>query len=74
TYCAMGADKMWSSIVEFANRALEPFDFEEARTIFENPVQIIMGDFAASGEIPDFNKITSTSCRHYHKRKGCYCR
>lgn len=28
------ADKMWSSIIEFANRALEPFDFEEARTIF----------------------------------------
>lgn len=31
------ADKMWSSIMEFANRALEPFDFEEARTVFENP-------------------------------------
>lgn len=31
------AEKMWSSILEFANRALEPFDFEEARTIFENP-------------------------------------
>lgn len=31
------ADKMWSSIMEFANRALEPFDFYEARTIFENP-------------------------------------
>lgn len=31
------ADKMWSSIIEFANRALEPFDFEEARTIFGNP-------------------------------------
>ena len=33
---AMVADKMWSSICEFANRALEPFDFEEAKTIFEN--------------------------------------
>lgn len=31
------AEKMWSSIMEFANRALEPFEFEEARTIFENP-------------------------------------
>lgn len=31
------ADKMWSSIMEFANRALEPFEFEEAKTIFENP-------------------------------------
>ena len=34
---AMGAEKMYSCIMEFANRALEPFDFEEARTIFENP-------------------------------------
>ena len=31
------AEKMWSSIMEFANRALEPFQFEEARCIFENP-------------------------------------
>lgn len=31
------ADKMWSSISEFANRALEAFDFEEAKTIFQNP-------------------------------------
>lgn len=30
------AEKMWSSIIEFANRALEPFDFEEARPIFAN--------------------------------------
>ena len=30
------ADKMWASIIEFANRALEPFDFEESRTIFGN--------------------------------------
>ncbi len=30
------ADKMWSSINEFVNRALDPFEFEEARTIFEN--------------------------------------
>ena len=29
------ADKMWSSIIEFANRALEPFGFEEAASIFE---------------------------------------
>lgn len=29
------ADKMWSSIIEFANRALEPFGFEEAAAIFE---------------------------------------
>ena len=28
------ADKMWASINEFANRALEPFDFEESRKIF----------------------------------------
>ncbi len=33
----MKADKMWSSINEFANCALEPFTFAEARTIFENP-------------------------------------
>lgn len=32
----MAADKMWSSILEFVNRALEPFEFEEARAIFEN--------------------------------------
>lgn len=31
------AEKMWSSIMEFANRALEPYEFEEARRIFENP-------------------------------------
>lgn len=31
------AEKMWSSIMEFANRALEPYEFEEARNIFENP-------------------------------------
>ena len=31
------AEKMWSSIEEFVNRALESFEFEEARTIFENP-------------------------------------
>lgn len=31
------AEKMWSSIMEFANRALEPYEFEEARHIFENP-------------------------------------
>ncbi len=31
------ADKMWSSIFELANRALELFDFEEAKTIFNNP-------------------------------------
>lgn len=28
------ADKMWCSIMEFANRALEPFEFEEAKHIF----------------------------------------
>ncbi|MCM1060417.1 MAG: type IV secretory system conjugative DNA transfer family protein [Eubacterium sp.] len=38
TCSAMIAERMWPSIVEFANRALEPFDFEEARTIFKNPV------------------------------------
>jgi len=32
------ADKMWSSIVEFANRALELFMFEEAKSIFENTI------------------------------------
>lgn len=31
------ADKMWSSILEFANRALEPFSFAEAKHIFDNP-------------------------------------
>ncbi len=30
------ADKMWSSINEFATRALEPFEFKEARNIFKN--------------------------------------
>ena len=30
------AERMWGSILEFANLALEPFEFEEARTIFEN--------------------------------------
>jgi len=36
------ADKMWSSIMEFANRALEPFAFEEAKGIFgnENPIKL----------------------------------
>lgn len=40
------AEKMWSSICEFAERALEPFSFEEARTIFEskNPFSpVILG-------------------------------
>lgn len=46
SYCArklaqiessMKAEKMWSSITEFVNRALEPFQFAEARCIFENP-------------------------------------
>ena len=32
----VNADKMWSSIIEFANRALEPFDFQEAKNIFDN--------------------------------------
>ncbi len=31
------ADKMWASISEFVERALEPFDIEEARTIFASP-------------------------------------
>ncbi len=35
-YAIINADKMWSSIVEFANRALDVFEFEEARNIFEN--------------------------------------
>ncbi len=30
------ADKMWSSINEFATRALEPFEFKEAKHIFQN--------------------------------------
>lgn len=30
------ADKTWSCIMEFANRALEPFEFEEAEEIFGN--------------------------------------
>lgn len=32
---SLNAEKMWCSIIEFANRALEPFDFEEVRTVFE---------------------------------------
>lgn len=32
----MNADKMWSSILEFANRALEPFDFREIKHMFGN--------------------------------------
>lgn len=35
-HSSMNAEKMWSSINEFANRALEPYDFREARYIFEN--------------------------------------
>lgn len=34
---SMSADKMWSSINEFVNRALEPFEFREVRQIFESP-------------------------------------
>lgn len=40
---ASTAEKMWSSIMEFANRALEPFEFEEADSIFANPVSFDMG-------------------------------
>lgn len=32
----LNADRTWSCIVEFANRALEPFDYQEAKYIFEN--------------------------------------
>lgn len=39
------AEKMWSSINEFVNRALEPFDFEEARNIFSNPDTIDIRNF-----------------------------
>lgn len=35
-HSSMSADKMWSSINEFANRALNPFDFKEAKQIFRN--------------------------------------
>ena len=31
------SEKMWGSINEFVNRALEPFTFAEASTIFSNP-------------------------------------
>lgn len=31
------SDRMWSSIMEFANRAIEPFSFAEAKCIFANP-------------------------------------
>ena len=34
---AMRAGKMWSSITEFINRALEPFLFSESKEIFANP-------------------------------------
>lgn len=37
-YAVSNAEKMWSSIIEFANRALEPFEFDEADSIFANPV------------------------------------
>lgn len=40
---ASTAEKMWSSIMEFANRALEPFEFEEADSIFANPVSFDIG-------------------------------
>lgn len=38
------AEKMWSSIIEFANRALEPFEFAEAKVIFGNPNPIRISD------------------------------
>ncbi len=34
---SLASEKMWSSINEFVNRALEPFTFAEASTIFNNP-------------------------------------
>lgn len=33
----MAADRTWACILEFANRALDPFAFEEAKYIFSNP-------------------------------------
>ena len=33
---SMAADKMWSSIHEFVNRALEPFEFKESEQSFSN--------------------------------------
>lgn len=40
---AANAEKMWSSIIEFANRALEPFEFDEADSIFANPLSVDIG-------------------------------
>ena len=34
---SLASDKMWGSINEFANRALEPFTFAEASAIFNSP-------------------------------------
>lgn len=34
---ARNADKMWSSIMEFATRGLENFEFKEAKYILDNP-------------------------------------
>ena len=39
-----GSDKMWSSILEFANRALEPYTFNEAKHIFGNPDSFDIAD------------------------------
>lgn len=38
------AEKMWSSINEFTNRALEVFQFHETRNIFENPETLDIRD------------------------------
>ncbi len=40
------AEKMWSSIVEFVNCALEPFEFAEAKKIFSNPDCFDIGTLA----------------------------
>lgn len=44
---ASNAEKMWSSIIEFANRALEPFEFDEADSIFANPISFDIGSMGS---------------------------
>lgn len=41
------AEKMWGSIMEFANAALEPLDYKEFSSVFENPVSF---DLASLGK------------------------
>ncbi len=61
------ADKMWMSIMEFSNEALDPFDCKEFENIFKNPKTI---DMKSIGEektavflnIPDNDKSYGILC------------